>query len=125
MGRRKGFPRLAKRVVPYGDSHPVAGMIGRGSRWFDAWVAQMQTPYAKLARQSGVDVARLFEMSHGAVPTDAEIGALAPCWYVTPEGLRASIAQSMRAGVRGRQGLSCGVPACPCGGLCHASAPGP
>ena len=105
MGRRKGFPRLAKAVTPYSADHPVAGMIDRGSRWFNAWVAQLGTPYPKLARLSGIAAARLFELSHGAAPTDAEIDALAPAWYVTPEGLRASIAQSMRAGPRADEGL--------------------
>jgi hypothetical protein len=105
MGRRKGFPRLAKSVTPYGADHPVAGMIGRGSHWFDAWVAQLGTPYPKVARLSGIAVARLFGLSHGAVPTDAEIDALAPAWYVTPEDLWASIAQSMRAGSRAGEGL--------------------
>ena len=103
MSRRKGFPRLVKEVVAFTDEHPVARTIKRGSRWFDAWVTQMGTPYASLAKKSGVAVARLFELSHGAVPTNAEIGALAPVWYVTSEGLQASITLSTAVADRNRR----------------------
>jgi hypothetical protein len=94
MSRRKGFPRLVKEVRPFADDHPVANMIRRGSFWFDAWVAQMGTPYAALSKKSGIAAARLIALSRGAAPSEAEIAALAPPWYVTVEGLRESIALS-------------------------------
>ena len=102
MSRRKGFPRLVKGTVSFTDDHPVAQSIGRGSRWFDAWVAQMGTPYAPLAKKSGIAVARLFELSHGAAPSDDEIAALAPHWCVTAEGLRKSLALSAKCERTGR-----------------------
>jgi hypothetical protein len=103
MSRRKGFPRLVKETGPFTDDHPVARSIGRGSRWFDAWVAQRGTPYAALARKSGVAIARLFELSHGAAPTDAEIAALASPWRVTAEGLRESIVLSAKVEGSGQE----------------------
>lgn len=100
MSRRKGFPRLVKATVSFTGDHPVAGAIRRGSRWFDAWVAQMGTPYAPLAKKSGIAAARLFELSHGAAPAAEEIAALVPVWRATPEDLQASIA--LAAAIVGR-----------------------
>lgn len=93
MNHRKGFPRIAKAVRPFTPDHPVAGSITRGSRWFDAWTAQMTTPYVQIAKKTGIAADRLIVFSRGGFPDAAEIEALAALWHVTPEGLRASICQ--------------------------------
>lgn len=63
----------------------------------------MGTPYAVLAKKSGIAVVRLFELSHGAAPSDDEIAALASPWHVTAEGLRTSIALSAKGERAGRR----------------------
>lgn len=90
MVRRKGERPIVKAVRPYAYDHPVAQSIRHGSRWFDAWVAQMGTPYAVLTKKAKIPQERLFELSQGAAPTREEIEALAPLWFVTPEDLAIS-----------------------------------
>jgi hypothetical protein len=96
--RRKGERKIVKTVQPYGADHPVAGAIRRGSGWLDAWVMQRVTPYALIARRTGIAEARLFEFARGEPPTRAEIEALAALWHVPPEGLAASIEQARANG---------------------------
>jgi hypothetical protein len=43
-----------------------------------------------------IPVARLQEIDHGAVITHAEIEALAKAWWITPEGLIASMPEPDR-----------------------------
>jgi hypothetical protein len=99
--RRKGERKIVKTVEPYGADHSVARAIGRGSRWFDAWVMQRVTPYAVIARRTGIAESRMVDFARGAVPTRAEIEALAMFWYVTPDGLAESIEQSRRCPASG------------------------
>ena len=96
MGRRKGERRIVKEVRDYDADHPVAISIRSGSRWFDAWVAQMATPYPVLTKRTKLAEDRLLQFSRGAVPSSAEIERLAAAWYVTPEGLCRSIDQSAK-----------------------------
>jgi len=63
----------------------------------------MGTPYAALAKKSGVAIVRLFELSHGAAPTDAELAALASPWRLTAEGLRESIILSAKVEGSGQE----------------------
>lgn len=95
MSRRKGERPIVKAVKPYTADHPVAGSMRRGSRWLDAWVMQMVTPWAVITRKTGIAPDRISAFQYGdAQPTDEEVEKLAALWYVTPEGLRASIASS-------------------------------
>ncbi|WP_448140412.1 hypothetical protein [Sphingopyxis fribergensis] len=94
MGRRKGERRIVREVREYNADHPVAISICSGSRWFDAWVAQMATPYPVLTKRTKLAEDRLLQFSHDAEPTSAEIEVLAATWYVTPEGLLKSIVQA-------------------------------
>lgn len=103
MSRRKGFPRLVKSVTPFTPDHPVARSIRSGSKWFDAWVAQMTTPYDKIMRKTGIAGDRLRQFSRGTDPKPDEIEALAVLWYVTPGGLLASIHQCRS--IRERTGM--------------------
>lgn len=91
---RKDERRIVKQVRPYNSDHPVALSIRSGSRWFNAWVAQMATPYPKLTKRTGIPGERLLALSHGAEPSPAEVEALAAAWFVTPEGLSQSIAEA-------------------------------
>jgi hypothetical protein len=94
---RKGERRIVKQVQSYNADHPVAGSIRRGSRWFDAWVMERTTSYPVLTKRTKIAGDRLSQLSHGADPTDAEVELLAYVWFVTPEGLRESIAQARGA----------------------------
>lgn len=94
MSRRKGERPIEKVVRSYDSNHPVAKWIADGNDWFDAWVGQMCTPYVVLVKKTGIAEARLFELSAGEAPTLSEIEALSKVWYVTAEGLNASIADA-------------------------------
>lgn len=60
----------------------------------------MVTPWPRLTQKARITSDRLFELTRGADPTNAEIAALAAIWLVPPEGLRASIADSRAAARR-------------------------
>ena len=77
VSRRKGFLRLVKEIVSFTDDHPVAQSIGRGSPLVRCLGRANGYAHAPLAKKSGIAVARLFELSHGAAPSDDEIAALA------------------------------------------------
>lgn len=98
MVYRKGEVRLVKEVRPYTEDHPVAASIRSGSKWFNAWVAQMTTSYPVLTKRTKISGERLMQFSHGAEPSPEEIALLAEVWFVTPEGLRTSIDQANGAG---------------------------
>lgn len=97
MAYRKGERRIVKEVRLYTEDHPVAQIIRRGSRWFDAWVTKMGTSYPTLTKRTKIASDRLMKLSHGAQPTDAEIDLLAAAWFVTAQGLGESIEQSKGA----------------------------
>lgn len=98
MVYRKGERRIVKEVRPYTDDHPVAVSIRSGSRWFNAWVAQLTTSYPVLTKRTKIAGERLMQLSHGAEPSPAEVELLAEVWFVTPEGLRQSIDQAKGGG---------------------------
>ena len=91
MVYRKGERRIVKEVRAYTPDHPVALSIRGGSRWFNAWVAQMTTSYPTLTKRTKIPHHRLMELSHGAEPTTSEVELLSAAWYVSPEGLTLSI----------------------------------
>jgi hypothetical protein len=92
MGKyRKGEQPVAKQVVDWSSDHPVARCMTRGSEWFSAWIGQMATPYDWLAKKTRIPVARLQEIDRGSTITRAEVEALAKAWWITPDGLIASL----------------------------------
>lgn len=96
MVYRKGERPLAKDVIDYSSNHPVAGAIADGDHWLDAWLGQMCTPWDAIARRTGISRSRIEELNDDAEPTPDEIDMLAALWRVTPDGLRRSIAESLR-----------------------------
>lgn len=65
----------------------VADAVERGSSWFSAWVGQMNTPYSKLTRLTGMSAGRFSAIDHGDYVTRTELEALAKAWGATPEAL--------------------------------------
>lgn len=96
MVYRKGERRIVKEVRAYTADHPVAISIRSGSQWFNAWVAQMATPYPVLTKRTKITGERLMQLSHGAEPQPSEVELLASAWYVSPEGLTESIRDGQR-----------------------------
>src|SRR3546814_9187507 len=81
----------------YNSEHPVARWIADGDHWLTAWVGQMATSWPTITRKTGITAERLEQFNDDEeVPADSEIEALAALWYVTPEGLRASIRNGKR-----------------------------
>jgi hypothetical protein len=89
--RRKGEQPVPRHVVGWSDDHPVARCMARGSKWFEAWIGQMVTPYVRLAKMTRIPVERIRQIAEGATITQVELRALARAWWITPEGLRASM----------------------------------
>lgn len=94
--RRKGEQKIPKIVREYTPDHPVARMIASGDCWVNAWVVQMTTPWAIIAKRTGINEKRLREFEGGAEPSPIEIETLAVLWYVTPQGLTESIRNDQR-----------------------------
>jgi len=90
-GRRKGEQPVTKHVVDWTAGHPVAHSMKTGSRWFNAWIAQTSTPYERLAKRTRISAERIREIELGASFSRAELEALANAWWITPEGLIASM----------------------------------
>ena len=84
--RRKGERPVPKRLLHITPSSPVMRMIATGDSWFNAWTFQQSTPLARLARTTGLDVARLHAIQRGDRISRAEIDALARAWCVSAEG---------------------------------------
>lgn len=97
MVYRKGERPVEKIERPYDPSHPVASAIADGDHWLDAWLGQMCTPWDMITRKTGISQERIEALTDDDMPTDAEIAALAKLWWTTAEGLRVSIAESLRA----------------------------
>ena len=98
MAYRKGGRRIVKKARSFTAEHPVAGSIRRGSRWFDAWAAEMTTSCPALMKRTKIKEERPMQLSHGEEPTDAEVEILAAAWFVTPDGLRQSTDQAKSRG---------------------------
>lgn len=94
--RRKGEQPVPKQIVGWSDDHPVAGSMRRGSKWFDAWIGQMTTPYLRLSRRTKIPVERIQEIDSGSPITRVELEALAQAWWITPEGLLQSMPNPQR-----------------------------
>jgi hypothetical protein len=89
--RRKGEQPVQKQIVGWSADHAVARSLAHGSSWFQAWIGQMATPYARLAKMTRIPVERIGQIAEGATITHAELRSLARAWWITPEGLRASM----------------------------------
>jgi hypothetical protein len=89
--RRKGELPVLKQMVGWSADHPVAHSMARGSTWFQAWIGQMATPYARLAKMTQISVERIQQIADGATIRHGELIALAAAWWITPEGLLASM----------------------------------
>lgn len=90
MTRRKGERPLVRTVMPYDASHPVARNIGEGTPPFTAWMQQEATPYYVLVKRTRIPLDRIMTLDRGAVPTDAELAALAAAWHTTVDILKIS-----------------------------------
>lgn len=91
MVRRKGEKPVPRYVRDWSPDLAVAGSMRRGDRWFFAWMAQETTPYSKLSKRTRIPVERLAQIERGATLTRVELEALAKAWWITPEGLMASM----------------------------------
>lgn len=89
--RRKGEQPVPKAVTEWSPDHPVADAMRSGSGWFEAWVGQMTTPYERLAQATGLSVDRIREIATGGPIMQAELEAFAKAWWITPDGLLASM----------------------------------
>jgi hypothetical protein len=89
--RRKGEQPVPMQVVEWSEDHAVAHCMRRGSSWFSAWIGQMATPYPRLAKKTKLSIDRIREIDTGGTLTRAELAALAKAWWITPDGLLASM----------------------------------
>lgn len=89
--RRKGEQPVPREVRDFTPDMPVARMIREGDAWFDAWNAQEATGGDRLRKRSRIPAERLAEIATGSTITGAELQALAKAWWITPEGLLASM----------------------------------
>lgn len=88
MSRRKGEQPVRKPLAELSAGHPVVRMVANGDHWFEAWVRQECTPYARLQQLTGIPTTRLATLSRqGERVSRAEIDALARAWCVSSEGL--------------------------------------
>ena len=85
--RRKGEKPVPRTLLAITPSSPVMRMIADGDTWFNAWTFQQSTPLARLARMTGLTVARLYAIEHGDRVSRTEIDALARAWSVSADGL--------------------------------------
>lgn len=91
MARLKGQQPIPRPLRPFTDDHPVARSIRTGDHWFYAWLAQSSTPYVRLAKLTGIPIARFYDISTGGAVSRAEIDALARAWSVSAADLIRSI----------------------------------
>lgn len=89
--RRKGERPLPKLLERWDDNGCIAGSIATGTHWLDAWLMQKNTPYARLAKATGIPVQRFIAITRGDALSRAEIDALARAWSVSSGDLIRSI----------------------------------
>ncbi len=91
MVYRKGEQPVPRQLDRWSPGHPVARVIASGTRWFDAWVGQKTTHYARLEKLTGIPARRLNTLSEGGSVSRAEVDALARAWCVSTADLIASM----------------------------------
>jgi hypothetical protein len=89
--RHKGQRAIPITLDQWSSSHPVAADIRDGTHWFHAWLAQKCTPYARLAKLTGIPPRRFDAILRGDLVSRAEIDALARAWSVSTNDLIKSI----------------------------------
>jgi hypothetical protein len=89
--RRKGEQQVPRHVREFTPEMAVARTIREGDAWFYAWNAQETTGGDRLRKRTGIPAGRLKEIASGGPITRAELEALAKAWWITPEGLLASM----------------------------------
>ncbi len=89
--RRKGEQPVPREVRDFTPDMAVARTIREGDPWFYAWNAQETTGGDRLRKRTGIPTARLKEIESGGPITRVELEALAKAWWITPEGLLASM----------------------------------
>lgn len=89
--RRKGERPVPKRLVVITATSPVVLSIADGDHWFNAWVSQACTPWAALARTTGIPATRFAAIKNGDKVSRAEVDALARAWSVSTADLISTI----------------------------------
>lgn len=85
--RRKGERPLPTRLVRITAASPVVIAIAEGTNWFDAWTSEACTPWARLARTTGIPATRFTALKNGDRISRSEIDALARAWSVSSADL--------------------------------------
>jgi len=85
--RRKGERPVPKRLAVLAPDSPVRRLMAEGDHWFDAWVAEASTPWARLARDTGIPIRRFIAISGGGHLSRTELEALARAWSVSSTDL--------------------------------------
>jgi hypothetical protein len=65
--------------------------MATGDPWFFAWTFQSATPFARLARESGISAERINALDRGSQVTRGEIEGLAKAWRVEPADILTSL----------------------------------
>jgi hypothetical protein len=91
MTRRKGERPVPKRLVVLTPDSPVRRSIAEGDHWFDAWVAEASTPWARLARDTGIPMRRFVAIRDGDRMSRTELDALARAWSVSSGDLLSTL----------------------------------
>lgn len=89
--RHKGQPAFPKMLDHWSGDHPVASDIRGGTFWFQAWLTQKTTPYARLTKMTGIPLRRFHAIQQGDAVSRAEIDALARAWAISANDLIKSI----------------------------------
>lgn len=89
--RHKGQQPIPQMLDHWSNDHPVASDIRDGTFWFQAWLTQKTTPYARLSRLTGIPAQRFDAIQQGDAVSRAEIDALARAWAISANDLIKSI----------------------------------
>lgn len=89
--RRKGERPPPKMLNRWDDDGCLAESIATGTHWLDAWLMQMNTPYTRLTKATGMPEQRFMAITRGDAVSRAEIDALARAWSVSAGDLIRSI----------------------------------
>lgn len=91
MMRHKGQQPVPQMLDHWSIDHPVASDIRDGTYWFQAWLTQKTTPYARLSKMTGIPLQRFDAIQRGDALSRAEIDALARAWGISANDLIKSI----------------------------------
>lgn len=91
MMRHKGQRPIPVMLDHWSSEHPVALDIRDGTHWFQAWLTQKTTPYARLSKLTGIPSQRFDAIQRGDAVSRAEVDALARAWAISANDLIKSI----------------------------------